>query len=210
VLLMLYWMDSAVIGFWTIARIAATSPATMGPLFADDRPATKSPLGMAAFFVLHSGMFMGAHLLFLWVLFAGDWNDRVHGLRDFVAQMVVATGLWMPLLLLFIGRGVSFLFHVVSPDLIRRIERILSIPGLPPPPASDTAGLGTIIGGFYLRIVMMQVTIIIGGMIAVGIGSLAPLIILVVLKTLVDVGLHLVLDFGARSKQRDAPKLAAG
>lgn len=212
VLLILYWMDSAIIGFWTIARIAAMPPATMGPpLFGDDRPAAKSPLGMAAFFVLHSGMFMGVHLLFLWVLFADDWSGKIHGVRDFVAQIVVATGLWLPLLMLFIGRGVSFLFHVVSPEVIRRIEQALPICGLPPPPTPDTGGLGTIIGGFYLRIVIMQVTIIIGGMIAVGVGSLAPLMILVVLKTLADVVLHLVMDFGPRATQRaGAPKLAAG
>ena len=152
---------------------------------------------------------MGVHLLFLWVLFADGWSDKIRGVRDFADQMVVATGLWLPLLLLFVGRGVSFLFHVVSPDLIRRIEQALPIRGLPPPPAPD--GLGTIIAGFYLRIVIMQVTIIFGGMIAVAIGSLGPLIILVALKTLVDVVLHLVLDFGPRAKQRaGTPTLAAG
>jgi hypothetical protein len=152
---------------------------------------------------------MGVHLLFLWALFAGDWSNDIHGLRDFVAKMIVATGLWAPLLLLFVGRGVSFLFHVVSPDLIRRIERKVAIPGLPPPPAPDT-DLGPIVGGFYLRVVIMQVTIIVGAFIAIGIGSLAPLIILVALKTLADVALHLVLDFGTRAKRRGAPTLAAG
>ena len=50
-------------------------------------------------------------------------------------------------------------------------------------------------------------TIIIGAFVAVGIGSPAPLIILVALRTLVDVALHLVLDFGARAKRRGAPSL---
>jgi Family of unknown function (DUF6498) len=209
VLLMLYWLDSAIIGLWTIARIAASPSGTMGPLLVDGRPATSSSLAVAAFFVLHSGMFMGVHLLFLWVMFSDDWSNRIHGVRDFVAQMVVATGVWLPLLLLFVGRGVSFLFHVVSPDLIRWIEQMLPIPGLPPPPAPDTGDLGAIIGGFYLRIVIMQVTIIVGAFIAVGIGSLAPLIILVVLKTLADIALHLVPDFGARTKQRGTPTLVA-
>src|SRR5215510_13515421 len=83
VLLMLYWMDSAIIGFWTIARIAALPSAPMGRLFGDDRPAARSPLGVAAFFVLHSGIVMGVHLLFLWAVFAGDWSGRIHGVRDF-------------------------------------------------------------------------------------------------------------------------------
>jgi hypothetical protein len=102
---------------------------------------------------------------------------------------------------------VSFLFHVVSPDLIRRIEQKLPISGLPPPPAPDT-DLGPIVGGFYLRIVIMQVTIIIGAFIAVGIGSRVPLIILVLLKTLADVALHMVLDFGTRARRRGAPIIA--
>src|SRR5690348_6450867 len=68
--LMLYWMESAIIAFWTIARISTLPPGAMGPLYFNGRP-TNSPAAMTMFFVVFLGCFMGGHLLFLWVIFAG-------------------------------------------------------------------------------------------------------------------------------------------
>ena len=63
VLLVLYWLETAIIGVWTIARIVLAPRGSIGPLAAR--------LAMAAFFVVHSGMFMGVHMVFLWALFSG-------------------------------------------------------------------------------------------------------------------------------------------
>jgi len=38
-------------------------------------------------------------------VFSGDWLRKIHGLRDFVEQVIVATGLWVPLITLFMVRG---------------------------------------------------------------------------------------------------------
>jgi hypothetical protein len=49
-----------------------------------------------------------------------------------------------------------------------------------------------------------------GAFIAGAFGSLTPLIILIVLKTVADLGLHLLLDFGDRTKQiAGAPSVAS-
>jgi hypothetical protein len=173
-------------------RIAASPDGSMGPLIINGRPNNSSRV-MAAFFVVHAGIFMGAHLLFLWVLFSGAWAKRIHGPFDFVDKIVIATDLWIPLLLLFLSRGVSFLFHILKPDLILRLEAMLPLHNLPPPPGPGDAG--SIIGGFYARIMLMQVAIIFGAFIAARLDALAPLVILVVLKTLIDLSLHLALDF---------------
>jgi hypothetical protein len=196
-LLMLYWMETAIIGFWTVARIAASPPGTFGPLLINRRPATSSSLAMAAFFIVHSGVFMGVHMVFLWAVFSGDWSRRIHGLHDALDKIVIETGLWIPLLALFASRGGAFLFHVLKPELIRRLEQLLQLPVWLPAAATDA---GAIIGGFYGRIVIMQLTIIFGAFLAGIFGSLAPLIIMIVLKTLVDVVMHLSLDFGRKSQ----------
>jgi hypothetical protein len=201
VLLVLYWLETAVIGVWTIARLAVAPRGSMGPLLVDGRP-TDSPIALTAFFLVHSGMFMGGHMLFLWVLFSGKWAREIHGLGDFFGKLVIGTGLWIPLLVLFVVRGVSFLFHELKPESIQKLERSLRLPtaAATPPPASPDAM--SIIGAFYGRIVIMQVTIILGAFLAAAVGSIAPLIIMVTLKTCVDVALHLALDF------RHAPKVS--
>jgi hypothetical protein len=204
-LLMLYWMESAIIAFWTIARIATLPPGAMGPLYVNGRP-TNSPVAMTMFFVAFLGMFMGGHLLFLWVMFAGAWKARIHGLTDFYGQIIVASGLWGVLLTLFVSRGLSFLFHVLKPDFILAIERLVPIPGLPRPPATGPVEAGSIVGGVLGRIALMQVAIIFGAYVALLFGSArAPLFILVVLKTIVDVGLHLAAEVHPRAAPAATP-----
>jgi hypothetical protein len=202
VLLVLYWLETAVIGVWTIARIAVAPRGSMGPLLVNGRPATDAPLALAAFFILHSGMFMGVHMVFLWAFFSGQWAQEIHGPGDFVGKLVIGTGLWIPLLVLFVVRGVSFLFHELKPESVQRLERSLRLPisANAAPPASPD-GL-SIVGGFYGRIIIMHLAIIFGAFLVEIVGSVAPLIIMVGLKTCADVGLHLALDF------RHAPKVS--
>ena len=48
------------------------------------------------------------------------------------------------------------------------------------------APLGAVVAGFYLRIVVMQAVIILGGMLALAVGGVALLVLLVIAKTAVD------------------------
>jgi Family of unknown function (DUF6498) len=119
VLLMLYWLETAVIAFWTIVRIATLPRDALGKIRYEGSDKTPSPLGLAAFFTLHAGIFMGVHFLFLWELFAGPWARKIHGPRDFVDQVIVATGLWVPLIALFVGRGLLMMFEIAAPSTLR-------------------------------------------------------------------------------------------
>ena len=113
VLLMLYWLETAVIAFWTVVRVAMMPRGALGELQIGDDKRTASPLGMAAFFTAHAGIFMGVHFMFLWTLFSGQWSRKIHGLRDFVDRMVIDTGLWVPLAALFVGRGALVLWETL-------------------------------------------------------------------------------------------------
>ncbi len=78
-LLMLYWMDTAVIAFWTMARIAVTPRERLDDLrISSGGRSVNSRWAIVAFFVVHAGIFMAVHFLFLWVMFAGAWADRIH------------------------------------------------------------------------------------------------------------------------------------
>ena len=55
VLLVLYWLETAVIAFWTVLHIAAVRGDSLGDLKFGDKCAV-SPLGMGAFVTLHAGL----------------------------------------------------------------------------------------------------------------------------------------------------------
>jgi Family of unknown function (DUF6498) len=205
-LLMLYWMDTAVIAFWTIALIAMTPREGLNDLRISSvgGKSTTSPWAVAAFIVVHCGMFMGVHFLFLWVMFSDAWSRRIHGPADFVRQIIIENRLWLPLAGLMLSRGVSFLFHVVRPELFERIERAL-FPRHPIRIHAPAGGLGGEIAMLYVRVVIMQLAIILGAFLSVLLGSMAPFVILILLKTAVDVVIHLAVDL----REQAAPCAAA-
>lgn len=178
VLLMLYWLETLVIAFWTILPILVIPGVTsngMGVRMAGVGRAA-GQVGTALFLAFHAGIFMAVHFLFLWTLFSGPWAELIHGPMDFVVLLVVGTGLWFPLLILFAVRG----WGVFGPYIAPR----LSFLPITPPPVADEPSL---LVGLYVRIFIMQVAIILGGWLAIlSGGSTGALALLVIAKTLVD------------------------
>lgn len=175
-LLVLYWTETAAIGVWTLVQAMALQfdgPGKSGGLLA--------ALGLGAFLTVHAGLFMTVHMIFLWSLYAGPWEARVHGPEEFIRIILIATGLWIPLVALFAARGIITLTDVINRFVFARKDIV----------APKSVAEGAIIGRFYLRIVIMHVAILIGGIVALFLGSLAPLIVLVLVKTAIDLGLHL-------------------
>lgn len=126
-------------------------------------------LAAAPFFVAHYGAFMSIHLLFVFALF-GDDHSAAIPLATVGASFVA---LWPALLALVVSHGVSF----VSNFLGRAEHARLSTRDLMRAP--------------YARVAVMQVTIILGGMLAMAAGSAVPaLVLLVVLKLAVDLHAH--------------------
>ena len=170
VMLCLYWLEIAVVGFWTILRVATMS---------QDRGSVAGrsiagALAIGGFFTVHAGIFMTVHMVFLWTLFAGPWAARLHGARDFIRLIVIGQGLWMPLLALFIGQGAIFINDAVNRFVFAK-------------PSQESTEVGDIMGGFYSRIVLLHVAIMGGAFIAEMIGTAAPLIVLVLVKTALEI-----------------------
>lgn len=202
VLLILYWLETAIIGFWMIARIVCVPIASLGTIEVNGKPvagikAATARLFVAGFFVVHAGIFMGVHMVFLWSMFSGEWSKRIHGLGDFINRLIIDTDMWGPLLVLFLVRGLSFLFHVIKPKAIENLERSFGLPVSSVPAPED---IGSIVGAFYGRVVVMHMTIIFSAFISVLFGSIAPLIVMVAVKTVADVSLHVKYDFSTLQK----------
>lgn len=185
VLLCLYCLETAVIGFWTIVR-AATMSRDPGSVAGRS---IAGALGLAGFFTVHSGLFMTVHMAFIYILFAGPWEGKIHDARDFIRLIVIDKDLWIPLLALFVGQGAIFINDAVNTFVFAKT----------PPTGTDT---GEIMGGFYTRIVIMHVAILGGAFIVQAIGTTAPLIILVLLKIVIEV------RFQMRARSLPSPQSA--
>jgi len=184
------------------SRIATTSRDGLNDLrITSGGKSTNSPWAVSAFFVVHCGVFMAVHFLFLWVMFSGAWSRRIHGPGDFVQQIIVENRLWLPLAGLMLSRGVSFLFHVMRPGPLARIERAL-FPGRPVRMHVPAGSVGSEIAMLYVRVVITQMAIIFGAFVSTLLGSMAPFVILVLLKTAVDAALHLAVDLREQSADR--------
>jgi Family of unknown function (DUF6498) len=186
-LLMLYWMETAIIAFWTMGRLAKLPQDQLGTMKVNgvERPATTK--GLVGFFSLHAGGFILGHLLFLLLLFSGNWLQKPHP-GGSLRELVTTNGVWIALLLLFVASWMSFLVDI-KPSLVQRIENWLH-PGRVVPQANPAkGGVGAIVGVLYMRIVIMQVAIIFGAMLAKSMSSLAPILIVIGLKTLVDLAM---------------------
>ncbi|PLW68184.1 DUF6498-containing protein [Pseudohalioglobus lutimaris] len=95
-LMLLYWAESAVIGFFNICKITVIGR-WMAP-------------GAAIFFLGHFGGFMAIHFLFLHALFLQDTGNGGSMDASVKDVAVLFLGLWPALLALFISHGFSF-FH---------------------------------------------------------------------------------------------------
>ncbi|MBI4139122.1 hypothetical protein HY479_03155 [Candidatus Uhrbacteria bacterium] len=155
---MLYWVESAVIGFYNILKF------------------TKFKGGLKffliPFFLLHYGAFMAAHLVFLTAFFAPGAGS----FESFPLKPILAA-LWetAPAIVgLFVSHGVSFATNFIGKQEYLRVteQQVMEAP--------------------YSRIVIMQVSIIFGGLLFQVFGlPVYALGLLIVLKTGVDVVAHL-------------------
>jgi hypothetical protein len=180
-LLVLYWLETAIMGFWIIVAILIDPHQTIGPTAKQT-----SRTFLVLFLTAHAGVFMAVHFMFLWALFAGHWANVVHGPTDFVRVIIVDSGLWIPLIALFVSRGVSTLLPLLNPGSLPvwLAPQPVHIPD--PNPFSGQR----LLGGFYKRIIVMHLTLIFSGFVAGAVGSIVPLVLMIAIKIAIELRLH--------------------
>lgn len=185
--LMLYWAETVIVALWTLARIA-TMPDPGGD---DGLGRIVINAGKTAFFTLHAGIFISVHLVFLLTLFSGDWDGRIHGPIAFVDALYIQSGAWAALLLAFLAGLIGFVTAAPQPTVVtwlyKRIgvQRVAAAVRKAEP---DADPLNPVISGLYTRIIVMQFGIIFGAWLSEAFGSRAPLVIVIVLKSLIELG----------------------
>ena len=179
-LLMLYWTETVIVAFWTIVGITRVPVDQLGTINVGGRlrPATHKLL--CGYFTLVASLFILGHLAFLWLMFSGEWLKKVPGTSSILRELYVADGLWLALIFMFVSGWISYL---TSPPVVPRQRDAKQTT-----PEEGSDAVGEIVGGLFVRIAIMQVAIIVGGMLAKAYGSMAPLLIVIGCKTVIDMG----------------------
>jgi hypothetical protein len=199
--LIIYWAETLVIGGWALARIATLPPQYLGKITINGREKPGTNKTMTWFFAANAGGFIFAHLVFLCVLFFKDWPGTVQGPTSFITEYFGHAGMWSVLLLTFLSGLASFVTATPRPMILDNFDLRWHPQRSVPAASNKTKGnaaskktrgnvdyVGVIIADLYKRILVMQVGIIAGAWFAQSYGTRAPLLIVIVLKTLIDLG----------------------
>jgi hypothetical protein len=165
-IMFLYWIENGIIGFFNIFKIAlARAPGTSFTI--NGRPVSPSNKEIRIiFFVLHYGLFWAVHGVFVFTFFGMSSPDLFGSIEPRGVAIVAAA--------LLLSHGVSFLVNFVGKEEYLTVspDRQMTEP--------------------YSRVVVLHVTILAGGFLADSLGApLAALILLVLLKTVIDLLAHL-------------------
>jgi hypothetical protein len=182
-ILVLYWIESGIVGAINVFKIArAQGPSTFGvgssriSMRMTGLAAGLARGGIIGFFIFHYGMFWVVHGIFVFLLplFAGLSTAGASGAGPMDFGPLPLEGVGLSALGLAVSHGVSFFINYlgrgeyldVSPE-----QQMMSV---------------------YGRVIVLHMTIILGAFVVGFFGTpLAALVLLVGLKTLIDLFFHL-------------------
>jgi hypothetical protein len=158
-ILMGYWIESLVVGFYTILKMNKASKMGQIKATVNDKPVKLKKPAIIRFFILHYGIFMLGHLMFVvTILIAGSDLGDIFNLIP-----------WLPVFFigLMISHGISYKQNFIGNEeyLNKTVSQVMIDP--------------------YKRIIPMHLAILFGFLFA------SPAILLVLIKTTVDVYSHL-------------------
>jgi hypothetical protein len=194
-IVVLYWAENLAVGFYNVLKMA----------FAKVRHPIEhlGKLFLIPFFIIHYGGFTAIHGFFVLAIFKQVDSEPINPQHAWpcvfvflqmlinVVKHVMLTippAVRLGVLSLFASHGVSFVYNYLIKGEYARTD-VRNLMGQP-----------------YVRVVVMHITILGGGFLSMALGSPAALLlVLVLLKTTIDVKFHLREHKKATTKQK-APK----
>lgn len=165
-LIALFWMENVVVGVFFVARMLCADPR--------DPALWAAKLFMVPFFGFHYGMFTAIHGVFVFDMLGGKRYD-VQGLwvLEPAARAAADYGLWLPVAVLVASHFFSFAWNYLVRGEFRR------------------AKMSELMTKPYVRVVVLHVAIILGGIGAMALGSpLWALLVLLAMKIGLDLKAH--------------------
>lgn len=166
-LLVLFWMENLVIGFYTVMKML---------LISRDNASWVAKFSTISFFCVHYGLFTLVHGIFVFVVFGGDIVSESSPLETVsIWQKLIDYQLGWGSLALLISHGISFFYNYISKGEYKqsKLQEVMVQP--------------------YGRVVILHLTILFGGFLVMILGSpIIGLLFLIVLKTVMDIRAHLL------------------
>ena len=166
-IMLLFWSENVIIGFYNVLRMMACE--------FKEASAWIAKLFMIPFFIVHYGGFTAAHGIFVFALFGGGLLQGSFGPRpDVLWQVVQEYNLIFAVAALFLSHGYSFVRNYLGRGEYRRYT-LTRLVGLP-----------------YGRVVLLHITLILGGFLIAFLQSpTAGLLLFILLKIVMDLRAHL-------------------
>jgi hypothetical protein len=158
-----YWAENLIVGFFNILRMKrAQGSLGSSRMTLNGRPVTEaSRTALILFFALHYGFFTLGHGVFVLTIFGPRFEGSLRHLGTAALGLAVS-------------HGISYRKNFIGQGEYRKVS------------------FAALFWQPYSRVIVMHLTIILGGALAQAIGSPVPAVILmVVLKTFVDLASHL-------------------
>ena len=165
--LVVFWMENVIIGIFNVCKMLVASPASPGSWI--------GKIFLIPFFCFHYGMFTFVHGIFVFVLFGGYFTaDASFPDEDSLFQVIGHFQLGWAFSALLISHAASFVINYIRKGEYKQ------------------AKLGELMQQPYSRVVLLHVTILLGGFLVMFLGSpIYALLLLVLLKMYIDIQAHL-------------------
>ncbi|NQT27325.1 hypothetical protein HQ585_18370 [candidate division KSB1 bacterium] len=165
-IMFLFWSENVVVGFYNILRMIA---------FKSEEGVTwVTKLFMIPFFIFHYGMFTAVHGVFVIALFGQGLFDDVDPVSQNIFYPIISNPyMQLAVLALFLSHGYSFFANYIRKGEYKTttLQQLMSRP--------------------YKRIVILHVTLIVGGFLVMALQSpIAGLLLFILLKTIIDLIAH--------------------
>ena len=163
----LYWIENVIIGISNVLKMLLSSPGSPGQWVAK--------FFMIPFFCVHYGMFTLVHGIFILVFFGGYMKSGspMPGISDLL-NLIGSLQIGGAVLALMLSHTVSFITNYIGNGEYKQ------------------ASLSDLMAQPYGRVIILHLTIMIGGFLMMALGSpVVGLVFLIVLKTFIDIKTHL-------------------
>jgi Family of unknown function (DUF6498) len=165
-LIFLFWLENVIVGFYNVLKMLSCKPENgtnwLGKIF------------IVPFFTIHYGIFTVVHGIFVFVLF-GSKTIQFSGFPgpELLLELLSMNNLSYVAMSLFLSHGFSFLWNYIGKK------------------EYETTDLKTLMGKPYGRIVVLHLTILIGGFLLMALNSpIFGLLLFIALKIVMDISAH--------------------
>lgn len=166
-ILFLYWLESAIVGFFHVIKLGVIGRIGYFSLI------------FIPFFIILYGLFMSAHLSFILNFFARFSHETYSFPTSLESFKLYFNAVVIPFCGIFISHGISFFKNFIGKKEYSNYTQSTIIELVKAPYA-------------FGRIVVMQITVILGGFMAVILQEpIWVLVLLIILKSVIDLKYHI-------------------